>query len=65
MGEQEHIDLVTLSAHGYTGNHQWPYGSMVNNFILYGKAPLLIVQDLPTKQEQKPVELQSVDRAGR
>jgi nucleotide-binding universal stress UspA family protein len=65
MGEQEHIDLVTLSAHGYTGNHQWPYGSMVNNFILYGKAPLLIVQDLPPKQEQKPGELLSVERAGR
>jgi nucleotide-binding universal stress UspA family protein len=65
MGEQEHIDLVTLSAHGYTGNHQWPYGSMVNNFILYGKAPLLIVQDLPPKQEQKPGEILSVERAGR
>jgi hypothetical protein len=24
---------------------------MVNNFILYGKVPLLIVQDLPVKQE--------------
>ncbi len=65
MGEQEHIDLVTLSAHGYTGNLQWPYGSMVSNFILYGKAPLLIVQDQPTKQEQKPLEMLSADRAGR
>jgi nucleotide-binding universal stress UspA family protein len=47
--EQEGIDLVALSAHGYSGNNQWPYGSMVNNFILYGKVPLLIVQDLPAK----------------
>jgi nucleotide-binding universal stress UspA family protein len=31
LGEQENIDMVTLSAHGYTGNLQWPYGSMVNN----------------------------------
>jgi nucleotide-binding universal stress UspA family protein len=65
LGEQEHIDLVTLSAHGYTGNLQWPYGSMVNNFILYGKAPLLIVQDLPAKQEQKPLESLLKDRADR
>jgi nucleotide-binding universal stress UspA family protein len=65
FGEQEHIDLVTFSAHGYTGNQQWPYGSMVNNFILYGKAPLLIVQDLPAKQEQKPVEILAKDRADR
>jgi nucleotide-binding universal stress UspA family protein len=49
--EQEHIDMVALSAHGYSGNHQWPYGSMVNNFILYGKTPLLIVQDQPARQE--------------
>ena len=49
--EQEQIELLALSAHGYSGNHQWPYGSMVNNFIMYGKVPLLIVQDLPAKQE--------------
>ena len=51
LAEQEHIDMVALSAHGYSGNQQWPYGSMVNNFILYSKAPLLIVQDLPGKQD--------------
>ena len=57
--EQEHIDLVTLSAHGYSGKHQWPYGSVVHNFIQYGKAPLLIVQDLPVKQDKKPLDLSS------
>ena len=62
--EQQNIDLVTLSAHGHSGNHQWPYGSMVNNFILYGKAPLLIVQDFPSKQEFMPLELSSRERAG-
>jgi len=51
FAEQERVDLVAMSAHGYSGNHQWPYGSMVNSFILYGKVPLLIVQDLPAKQE--------------
>ena len=63
--EQEHIDMVALSAHGYSGNHQWPYGSMVNNFIMYGKVPLLIVQDLPAKQEQIPSDVQSSERAER
>jgi hypothetical protein len=57
--------MVTLSAHGYSGNHQWPYGSMVNNFILYGRVPLLIVQDLPAKQEPTPLELSSKERAER
>ena len=65
LGEQEQIDMVALSAHGYSGNHQWPYGSMVNNFILYGKAPLLIVQDLPTKQELISPDVQSSERAER
>jgi nucleotide-binding universal stress UspA family protein len=56
LAEQEQIELLALSAHGYSGNHEWPYGSMVNNFILYGKVPLLIVQDLPNKQEGIPLE---------
>lgn len=47
LAEHERVDLVALNAHGYSGNMQWPYGSMVNNFILYGRMPLLIVQDLP------------------
>jgi nucleotide-binding universal stress UspA family protein len=65
LAEQENIDLVALSAHGYSGNHQWPYGSMVNNFILYGKVSLLIVQDLPPRQEPISPELLSSERAER
>ncbi len=65
LGEQENIDMVTLSAHGYSGNHQWPYGSMVNNFIMYGKVPVLIVQDLPARQEPNSLELSSRERAER
>jgi nucleotide-binding universal stress UspA family protein len=64
--EQEQIDLVGLSAHGYSGNHLWPYGNMVNNFILYGRVPLLVVQDLPVKQESAPApELPAAERIER
>lgn len=63
--EQENIDLVALSAHGYSGNHQWPYGSMVSNFIMYGRVSLLIVQDLPSRQEPISLELLSDERAER
>jgi nucleotide-binding universal stress UspA family protein len=55
--DQEKIDLVALNAHGYSGSDQWPYGSMVNNFILYGKVPLLIVQDHPIKEETSQVQI--------
>ncbi len=43
----ENADLALLSAHGYSGETRWPYGSLANSFILYGNTPLLIVQDLP------------------
>ena len=65
LGEQEHVDMIALSAHGYSGDHQWPYGSMVNNFIMYGKVPLLIVQDLPAKQELSSPDAQSGERKER
>ncbi len=65
LEEQEQFDMVVLSAHGYSGNHQWPYGSLVNNFILYGKVPLLIVQDLPPKLETIPPELPATERVER
>jgi nucleotide-binding universal stress UspA family protein len=61
--EQEHIDMVALSAHGYSGNNQWPYGSMVNNFILYSRVPLLIVQDLPAREETSQVDMATRVRA--
>jgi len=44
--KREGADLVVLSAHGYSGETKWPYGSVALNFIAYGTTPLLIVQDL-------------------
>jgi nucleotide-binding universal stress UspA family protein len=57
LAEKEGIDMVALSAHGYSGYNQWPYGGMVNNFVMYSKVPLLIVQDLPAKEEPAAVEM--------
>jgi nucleotide-binding universal stress UspA family protein len=51
--EREQIDIVVASAHGYSGISQWPYGSMVNNLIQYGKVPLLVIQDLPLKPKKE------------
>jgi len=48
---QEHIDLVLLSAHGYSGQMNWPYGGLVANFIAYGSSPLLVFQDAPGEQD--------------
>lgn len=62
VAEQERVDLVILSAHGYSGNQQWPHGSMVNNFIMYSSLPLLIAQDLPARQKQSFSEIFSRER---
>ena len=48
--EQEGIDIVILSAHGYSGQVRWPYGSLVTSFIAYGSTPLLIFQDASPEQ---------------
>jgi nucleotide-binding universal stress UspA family protein len=44
--DREKIDLVLLSAHGYSGESRWPYGKIALNFISYGTTPLIIIQDL-------------------
>jgi nucleotide-binding universal stress UspA family protein len=46
LAEKEAVDLVLLSAHGYTCSPNHPYGSVGTSFIAYGDTPLLIVQDL-------------------
>jgi len=50
LSESEAVDLVILSAHGYSGETKWPYGSVVVSFIAYGSTPLLVIQDLPPDQ---------------
>ncbi len=47
MALDEKVDLVLLSAHGYSGSTRWPYGSQTTSIIMYGNTPLLVVQDLP------------------
>lgn len=44
------IDLVMMSAHGYSGENRWPYGNIALNFIAYGTTPLLINQDLSEEE---------------
>lgn len=63
--EEENVDLVVLSAHGYSGGTRWPYGSMAVNFIGYGTTPLLIMQDLsPDEVERTRAEMLARERKG-
>ena len=47
MVDQEKTDLILLTAHGYSAQRRWPYGSVVSSFISYGATPLLVLQDVP------------------
>ena len=49
------VDLVVMSAHGYSCETIRPYGSIVSSFISYGSTPLLILQDL-TQNQIKPTK---------
>lgn len=64
--EQEQVDLLILSAHGYGGETRWPYGSVVISFIAYGTSPLLVLQDLPYERiEPSQAEMAARERGGR
>jgi len=63
--EQEKVDLVLLSAHGYSGGSKWPYGSVALSLITYCTTPLLVVQDLPPDElESTAAELAAGERKG-
>jgi nucleotide-binding universal stress UspA family protein len=50
IADENDVDLTIISAHGYSGDTRWPYGSVGLGFIVYGSTPLLILQDLPTNR---------------
>ena len=63
LADEEGVDLVVLSAHGYSGGTRFPYGGVVTSFITYGSTPVLIVQDLPADEIQpNPAEMRATDR---
>ncbi|MDY0375569.1 MAG: universal stress protein [Desulfobacterium sp.] len=45
--KEENIDLIIMSAHGYTGQYHYPYGSVAREMLEFGARPILIIQDIP------------------
>ena len=50
---QQEIDLILLSAHGYSGESQWPFGSVALNLVWHGTTSILLVQDLSRGQMER------------
>lgn len=61
IADENNVDLTIISAHGYSGDTRWPFGSVGLGFIVYGSTPLLILQDLPTNR----IELTQAEIAAR
>lgn len=60
---EEEIDLVILSAHGFSGENRWPYGNIALNFIVFGTTPLLIQQDLSESEAAKSLAEQYAEQS--
>ena len=66
IADENDVDLTILSAHGYSGDTRWPFGSVGLGFIVYGSTPLLILQDLPTNRiELTQAEIAARESGGR
>jgi len=55
LANQENIDLILMSAHGYSGQFTHPYGSVTRNYIERGTKSILIIQDVPRSMIQHNV----------
>lgn len=65
IADENDVDLTIISAHGYSGDTRWPYGSVGLGFIVYGSTPLLILQDLPNNRiEPTRAELAARETGG-
>jgi nucleotide-binding universal stress UspA family protein len=65
LAEQEEIDIVILCAHGYSGQVNWPYGTVTRNYIEHGTKPLLIIQDVPLSQVKPTAAEVAAEKSGR
>ncbi len=65
LAESEKVDLVMMSAHGYSGSRRQPFGNVTTNYIEYGSAHLLVIQDFtPEEVEPSKAELASQEFKG-
>jgi nucleotide-binding universal stress UspA family protein len=65
LADESETDLVILSAHGYTGQFIWPYGSVTRNYLEHGTKPVLVIQDMPRSQVQPTTAEIAAEKSGR
>jgi nucleotide-binding universal stress UspA family protein len=65
LANQEAVDLILMSAHGYTGESTHPYGNVTRNSMVYGTKSILVIQDVPLSQVRPTVAEVAAEKSGR
>jgi nucleotide-binding universal stress UspA family protein len=65
LANQEAVDLILMSAHGYTGESTHPYGNVTRNSMEYGTKSILVIQDVPLSQVRPTVAEVAAEKSGR
>jgi nucleotide-binding universal stress UspA family protein len=65
LANQEDIDLILMSAHGYSGQFTQPYGRVTRNIIEHGTKSILVIQDVPRSQIRPTAAAVAADKSGR
>ena len=52
LADEKQADLLTICAHGFSGDASFPYGSLARGFVEFSTRPVLIIQDQPVGQAQ-------------
>jgi nucleotide-binding universal stress UspA family protein len=64
LANQANVDLVLMSAHGYSGQFTHPYGNVTRNYIENGTKSILIIQDVPRSQVHHTVAAAAAEKSG-
>ena len=65
LANQENIDLILMSAHGYTGQFTQPYGNVTRNYIEHGTKSILVIQDVSHSQIRPTAAAVAAEKSGR
>lgn len=57
LAQQEHVDLVVVSAHGLACDPARPFGSVTAHLLTHSVVPLLVLQDLAWEEQEQPDDL--------
>jgi nucleotide-binding universal stress UspA family protein len=64
LAAQDDVDLVVMSAHGYSGQLT-PYGTVTRSYMEHGTKPVLVIQDVPSHQAQRTAAEIAAEESGR